>query len=81
MRPEHLAPGAHSAVLNLVGEFSESLGGPSQLYAQPVGESAEQDTLILSVPGRRTLTRGEALPVGSDPADAHVFDNSGCAIQ
>ncbi len=80
LRPEHLAPGDGSAVLNLVGEFSESLGGTSQLYAQPVGAPPEHDTLILSVPGRRALARGEALPVGFDPANAHVFDASGQAI-
>ncbi len=80
LRPEHLAPGTAPARLHLVGEFAESLGGTSQLYAQPVGETPDQDTLVLSVPGRRTLARGETLPVGFDPAQAYLFDERGGAV-
>jgi multiple sugar transport system ATP-binding protein/lactose/L-arabinose transport system ATP-binding protein len=80
LRPEHLHPGAAPARLNLVGEFAESLGGTSQIYAQPVGETPEQDTLVLSVAGRCTVAKGEALPVGFDPAQVYLFDGEGRAV-
>ena len=77
LRPEHLSVGDSGATrLALRGEFAESLGATSQLYAQ----TGNGETLILQVPGRRSLAAGEDIRAGFDPAQAYLFDGAGSAI-
>ncbi|MFO7309447.1 MAG: TOBE domain-containing protein, partial [Pseudomonadota bacterium] len=77
LRPEHLAVGDGGAArLTLRGEFAESLGATSQLYAQ----TGSGETMILQVPGRRSLAAGEEIRAGFDPAHAYLFDSIGRAI-
>lgn len=77
LRPEHLVLGASGQNrLDLTGDFAENLGATSQFYAQ----SGRGETIVIQVPGRHTLRRGESLTVSFDPAQARLFDVEGRAI-
>jgi multiple sugar transport system ATP-binding protein/lactose/L-arabinose transport system ATP-binding protein len=77
LRPEHLVPrpGAHMAV-NVVAEFSENLGGTSNLY----GQTSSGETVTLVVPGHRSVSRGETLAAAFDEGQAYLFDAGGKAL-
>jgi lactose/L-arabinose transport system ATP-binding protein len=78
LRPEHLVLGPLGQDrLQLTGDFAESLGATSQVYAQT--DSGEM--LIIQVPGRHSVARGETLTVSFDPAHAHLFDAAGEAAR
>jgi lactose/L-arabinose transport system ATP-binding protein len=77
LRPEHLSLGpAGDGRLQVTGDFAESLGATSHIYAQTV----TGETLIIQAPGRCAVTRGERLTIRFDPARAYLFNAEGVAV-
>jgi len=76
MRPEHLEVHAAIPVLTLKADFTEYLGGASQIYAQPV----EGPVMTIVAPGRLALAKNEDLAVGIAPEHLYLFDQQGLAI-
>ena len=77
LRPEHLAFEAGPERIRLAADLSESLGGSTLIYGQ-VQPAAE--TMVLQVPGRRVLGKGEAFAAGFEASNAYVFDKDGVAF-
>ncbi|RCS25610.1 sn-glycerol-3-phosphate ABC transporter ATP-binding protein UgpC [Phyllobacterium salinisoli] len=76
MRPEHLEVRSANPVLTLKADFTEYLGGASQIYAQP----ADGPVMTIVSPGRLGITRNEDLAVGIAPDHVYLFDQQGLAI-
>ncbi|MCO5734251.1 ABC transporter ATP-binding protein [Rhizobium sp. SSA_523] len=76
LRPEHLdVAGNHAPLLRLALDFSENLGGSTQLYAR-----TEQETVIILANGRPDLAPGNTLTVGIDPRHIYLFKADGLAL-
>jgi ABC-type sugar transport system ATPase subunit len=78
VRPEHLAVGA-SGAFSTKGtvELVERLGESSFAHIRrPDGEM-----LVAEIRGRRTPKAGEAITLGADLTDAHVFDEAGRRVE
>jgi ABC-type sugar transport system ATPase subunit len=75
-RPEHLTLGGGPPLLNLIADFSENLGGFSQLYAT----ARDCPLVAISVPGRASVERGEDLSVSLGSGRAYIFDSAGLAV-
>ncbi|WFU74769.1 sn-glycerol-3-phosphate ABC transporter ATP-binding protein UgpC [Bradyrhizobium sp. CB2312] len=77
LRPDNLVIGGPNPILNLTADFSENLGGHTQVYA--TAPDAPQITIL--VQGRPSIGRGAALPVGLASGQIYLFDAaSGIAI-
>ncbi len=79
VRPEHLTlgdgPGAF--VANGAVELVERLGESSFAYVR----RADGEMLVAETRGRRTPAAGEAITLGADLADIHLFDEAGRRIE
>ncbi len=77
LRPEHLMLEDGPNRIKLTADLSESLGGSTLIHGQtqPGGE-----TVVLQVPGRRVLDKGETFTAGFDATQAYVFDQHGQAF-
>lgn len=75
LRPEHLEIDAAKPLLSLVLDFSENLGGATQLYAK-----AGDENIILLTSGRNTIATGDQFSAGVDPAHIYLFDKDGKAL-
>ncbi|KAA0971145.1 sn-glycerol-3-phosphate ABC transporter ATP-binding protein UgpC [Aureimonas fodinaquatilis] len=75
MRPEHLSLGG-PPVLSLKVDFSENLGGATQIYARP----PEGDVLSLVVPGRPDINPGDTASVSIEPRHIYLFEHGGDAV-
>ncbi len=76
LRPDSLALGAAKPILNLTCDFSESLGGHTQIYA--TAPNAPQIAFLVG--GRPTLERGSPLAVGLGSGRVYLFDGDGVAL-
>lgn len=76
VRPEHLSLGGGTPVLNLVADFTENLGGSSQIYAS----GGDESLLTITAPGRASVTKGEKLAVSLSSGRVYGFDASGQAL-
>ena len=77
LRPDNLVIGGPDPILNLTADFSENLGGHTQVYA--TAPDAPQITILAQ--GRPAIRRGAALPVGLASGQIYLFDAaSGIAI-
>jgi ABC-type sugar transport system ATPase subunit len=74
VRPEHLAARATGA-LSLKGtvELVERLGESSFAHVR----RGDDQMLVAEIRGRQTPTPGEAITLGADLSDMHVFDEAG----
>ena len=75
LRPEHLHMGGAPA-LSLVVDFSENLGGATQIYARPPGG----DMITAVAPGRPGLEPGAKVDLSVDPAHVYLFTEDGLAL-
>jgi lactose/L-arabinose transport system ATP-binding protein len=76
LRPDNLTIGGPNPILNLTADFSENLGGHTQVYA--TATDAPQIAILAS--GRPAVVRGAALPVGLASGRVYLFDADGIAI-
>jgi len=76
LRPDSLALGAAKPLLSLTCDFSESLGGHTQIYATAPG--APQIAFLVS--GRPAIERGSAIEVGLGSGRVYLFDSDGAAL-
>jgi ABC-type sugar transport system ATPase subunit len=76
LRPEHMEIGSASPLLSLRADYSENLGGATQIYAYP----AEGEMMTIVAPGRPKVERGETLPVGIGDGRIYLFDERGVGI-
>ena len=79
VRPEHLTIGDASSPFAAKGavELVERLGESSYAYVR----RADGEMLVAETRGRRTPANGEAISLGADPADIHLFDEAGRRIE
>ncbi|QOG08585.1 sn-glycerol-3-phosphate ABC transporter ATP-binding protein UgpC [Aureimonas sp. OT7] len=75
LRPEHLHMGGAPA-LSLIVDFSENLGGATQIYARPPGG----DMITAVAPGRPGLEPGATVDLSVDPAHVYLFTEDGLAL-
>jgi ABC-type sugar transport system ATPase subunit len=76
LRPEHLAIGAGAPLLELAADFSENLGGSTQIYAT----APDTPPIVIAAPGRVTVARGDKLAVSLGAGRVYAFDEAGKAI-
>ena len=76
LRPESLAIGAAQPILNLVSDFSENLGGHTQVYATAPGPPS----LAIVANQRLAIGRGDALKVGLASGRIYIFDEGPRAL-
>jgi ABC-type sugar transport system ATPase subunit len=76
LRPDTLAIGGANPVLNLTCDFSESLGGHTQVYA--AAPEAPQVTVLAA--GRPKIERGMPIQVGLASGRVYLFDDQGAAL-
>jgi len=75
-RPDSLALGAAKPLLRLTCDFSESLGGHTQIYA--TAHNAPQIAFLSA--GRPGIKRGSPIEVGLASGRAYLFDDEGVAL-
>ena len=75
-RPDNLALGGPAPILSLKADFSENLGGATQIYAS----AADGTALTVLISGRPSITRGAILPIGLASGHAYLFDAEGLAL-
>ncbi len=74
VRPEHLAPGEARAGLGSGAvQLVEHLGGSTVIYT----ETPDGQPTTLLIGGQNAVRAGEQIPLGFDPAKAHVFGEDG----
>ena len=76
LRPDSLALGAATPLLRLTCDFSESLGGHTQIYAT----APEAPQIAFLVGGRPAIGRGSAIEVGLGSGRVYLFDSDGEAL-
>jgi ABC-type sugar transport system ATPase subunit len=76
LRPDNLALGGDKPILEAVADFSENLGGQTQVYAN----APEAPTLAVVVAGRPGIARGAALQLSLASGRVYLFDADGVAI-
>ncbi len=76
LRPDSLTLGAGKPLLNLTCDFSESLGGHTQVYA--TAPDAPQIAFLAS--GRPRIERGSSIDVGLGSGRVYLFDQEGAAL-
>lgn len=76
LRPDNLTIGGPNPILNLTADFSENLGGHTQVYA--TATDAPQIAILAN--GRPAIVRGAALPVGLGSGRVYLFDADGMAV-
>jgi ABC-type sugar transport system ATPase subunit len=76
LRPEHLMLGGADRLFDLTVDFSENLGGATQIYAAAPGTQ----TVTILAPGRPLVTRGDRVPVSLGAGRIYLFDESGAAL-
>ncbi|BBE74609.1 ABC transporter ATP-binding protein [Oharaeibacter diazotrophicus] len=74
-RPEHLEIGAAAPVLRLTADFSENLGGSTQVFARGGAEPVS-----ILAPGRPAVKPGDTLDLGVAPGHVYLFDQKGLAL-
>ena len=74
IRPENVVQGTG---LSMVIRVLERLGGVSITY----GAMADGQRFCAALAGDAPIREGEAVSLGFDPADAHVFDASGAVLR
>jgi ABC-type sugar transport system ATPase subunit len=75
LRPEHLVINGGTAILALEADFSENLGGATQIYAK-----AHDTPIIIVAPGRPDLAVGTSFTAGIDAGHIYLFDAEGKAL-
>ncbi|UXS32409.1 sn-glycerol-3-phosphate ABC transporter ATP-binding protein UgpC [Agrobacterium tumefaciens] len=75
LRPEHLVINGDTAILALEADFSENLGGATQIYAK-----AHDTPIIIVAPGRPDLAVGTSFTAGIDAGHIYLFDAEGKAL-
>jgi len=76
LRPDSLALGAEMPLLRLTCDFSESLGGHTQIYAT----APDAPHVTFPVNGRPGIKHGSAIEVGLGSGRVYLFDNEGAAL-
>ncbi len=76
LRPDSLALGAEKPLLRLTCDFSESLGGHTQIYA--TAPDAPHVTFIVN--GRPRIEHGSAIEVGLGSGRVYLFDQEEKAL-
>jgi ABC-type sugar transport system ATPase subunit len=76
LRPEHLVLGGADRLFDLTVDFTENLGGATQIYAAAPGTP----TVTILAPGRPAIARGERVPVSLGAGRIYLFDESGLAL-
>jgi ABC-type sugar transport system ATPase subunit len=76
LRPDNLVIGDSRPVLNLTADFTENLGGQSQIYAT----APEAPSIAIVANGRPAIARGDALRVGLGEGRVYLFDAEGLAL-
>jgi ABC-type sugar transport system ATPase subunit len=76
LRPEHLVLGGADRLFDLTVDFSENLGGATQIYAAAPGTP----TMTILAPGRPGVARGERVPVSLGAGRIYLFDETGAAL-
>jgi len=76
LRPDNLAIGSASPILQLTADFAENLGGFTQIYAT----APDTPTLSILSPGRPAIQRGDTLPVGVGSGKIYLFGADGRAL-
>ena len=76
LRPDSLALGAGKPLLKLTCDFSESLGGHTQIYAT----APDAPHIAFLANGRPGIERGSAIQVGLGSGRVYLFDDEGAAL-
>ena len=76
LRPDNLELGGPAPILSLKADFSENLGGATQIYASAPDGAA----LTVLANGRPSITSGTMLPIGLASGHAYLFDAEGLAL-
>ncbi|HSI42060.1 MAG TPA: sn-glycerol-3-phosphate ABC transporter ATP-binding protein UgpC [Xanthobacteraceae bacterium] len=76
LRPEHLTIDAADPLLALTLDFTENLGGATQLYARSEGG----EMLIIVCHGRPAINPGDRVKVGVEGRHIYLFDAEGLAL-
>jgi len=76
LRPDSLSLGAAKPLLNLTCDFSESLGGHTQVYAT----APQAPQIAFVVGGRPEIAQGAPLAVGVGSGRVYLFDSEGAAL-
>ena len=76
LRPDSLAINSARPLLGLTCDFSESLGGHTQVYAT----APDAPQIAFLVGGRPTIERGAAIEVGLASGRVYLFDSDGAAL-
>jgi lactose/L-arabinose transport system ATP-binding protein len=76
LRPDSLVLGAAKPLLSLKCDFSESLGGHTQIYA--TAPDAPQIAFLAN--GRPGIERSSPIEVGLGSGQVYLFDNEGAAL-
>jgi len=82
LRPEHLVLGGEDRLFDLTVDFSENLGGATQIYAAAPGTQGGPGTQTVTIlaPGRPGVARGDRVPVSLGAGRIYLFDESGAAL-
>ncbi|CUX29194.1 ABC transporter ATP-binding protein [Agrobacterium genomosp. 13] len=75
LRPEHLVINGGTAILALEADFSENLGGATQIYVK-----AHDTPIIIVAPGRPDLAVGTSFTAGIEAGHIYLFDAEGKAL-
>jgi lactose/L-arabinose transport system ATP-binding protein len=76
LRPDNLAIGGPNPILRLTADFSENLGGHTQIYAT----APDTSQIVIVASGRPAIVRGAGLQVGLGSGRVYLFDGDGVAI-
>ncbi|MEJ1158460.1 ABC transporter ATP-binding protein [Prosthecomicrobium sp. N25] len=76
LRPDNLEIGAARPILDLRADFTENLGGQTQVYA--VGPDAPAIAILVN--GRPVIARGDPVRAGLASGHIHMFDAAGLAL-
>jgi ABC-type sugar transport system ATPase subunit len=75
-RPEHLVLGGEHGLFDLKVDFSENLGGATQIYASAPGAAG----VTILAPGRPGVSPGDVVPVSLGSGRVYLFDEAGAAL-
>jgi ABC-type sugar transport system ATPase subunit len=76
LRPDNLGLGGANPILNLTADFSENLGGHTQVY----GTASDASQVAIFANGRPVIARGAPLQVSLTSGRVYLFDTDGVAI-
>jgi ABC-type sugar transport system ATPase subunit len=79
-RPEHLVIGGPGGLCELTVDFSENLGGATQVYASTGAANGAAAGMTILAPGRPGVAPGDKVPVSLGAGRVYLFDAAGAAL-